>query len=131
MAAAAMAAASRLGTASSRGKESRRPTLEEQDHEHENRDLREDRAERRLDPLVESADSGRRQNRAGELPHATGDDDHEGVDDVVLAERGPDIADLRERGARETRQPGAERERRGIDPAGTDAEARRHPAILG
>ena len=54
---------------------------------HQDRHLAEDGAERRLDALGEAAEAGRGEDRPGELADAAGDDHHERVDDVVLAQR--------------------------------------------
>src|SRR5882724_1571736 len=77
----AMAAASRLGTASPRGEESGRPALQE--------------------------DHRRGQDGPRELPDAARHHHHVGVHDVVLAERWPHVADLGEGGAREAGEAGA------------------------
>src|SRR5262249_16843581 len=122
---------SRVRIAPLRREEPRGPPLDEQDDEDEDQHLAEDGAEGGLDDLVESSDPDRRQDAAQQLADAPGDDDHERVDDVVLAQLGPHVADLGERAPREPGQPGAERERTRIHPARADAETRRHAAILG
>ena len=58
-----------------------------------------------------------------QLADAARDHHHERVDDVVLAEPGPHVADLGERAAGEAGQPAPEREGGGVHPAGADAEA--------
>src|SRR5712671_8062613 len=93
------ATASRLGIPPPRREETGRPPLQEEDDAHQDRHLAEYRAERGLDPLGESAEPGRGQDRPRELTDAAGDDHHERVHDVVLAERRADVADLGERAA--------------------------------
>src|SRR5207245_11740691 len=67
---------SRFGIPPPRREETGRPPLEEQDDGDEDRDLAEDRAERRLDPLGEAAEPRRGENRPRKLADAAGDDDH-------------------------------------------------------
>src|SRR5438876_11649258 len=93
------ATASRFGIPPPRREETGQPPLEEQDDGDEDRDLAEDRTERQLDPLDEAAEPRRSENRPRKLADTTGDDDHERVHDVVLAEGQPDVADLNERAA--------------------------------
>src|SRR5262245_41113264 len=88
------ASRSGFGTTPARREQASRPALQEQDDGDQDRHLREDGAQRRLDALVEAADAGGGQDRAEQLADAAGDDDHERVHDVVLAERGADVADL-------------------------------------
>src|SRR6266508_5511558 len=118
---------SRVRIAPLRREESGRSPLDEQDHENEDDDLAEHGTETRLDDLVEPAYAHRGQDGAEELPHPARHDDHEGVDDVVLAELGADVADLGQRAAGQPRKPGAERERQGVHAARADTEACRHP----
>ena len=76
-----------------------------------------------LSPPIEKA----AHDRADQLPDAAEDDDHEGIDDVVGAERRADGAEQRQRAAGDAGQAGAEREGRRVDDA---ASARRGtPAI--
>ena len=56
-------------------------------------------------------------------PDAAEHHHHEGVDDVALAEVGPDVADLRERAAGEAGDAGAEAERPHVDARGRHADA--------
>src|SRR5207247_2643981 len=104
----AMAAASRLGTASPRGEESGRSALQEDHDRDQDGHLGEHGAERGLDPLVQPADARRGQDGPRELPDAARHHHHEGVHDVVLAERWPHVADLGEGGAREAGEAGDE-----------------------
>src|SRR5215470_679923 len=99
------ATASRFGIPSPGREEARRPPLQEEDDADQDRHLAEDGAERRLDALGEAAEPGRGEDRTGQLADAPGHDHHERVHDVVLAERRPDVADLRERAAGQPREP--------------------------
>ena len=85
---------------------------------------------RRLEQLVDDAQTERRRHRAGQPPDAAQDDDHERVDDVALSQLGPDVAELRERHAAEASDPRAEAEHQRVDPLGRDADAGGHRAIL-
>src|SRR5438046_3474671 len=78
---------SRFRIASPGREQSRRPALQEDDDGEQDRHLGEHGAECRLDALVETADAGRGEDGTCELSHAARDDDHERIDDVVLAER--------------------------------------------
>src|SRR5438309_6773578 len=102
------ATASRLGIAPPRREEPGRPPLQEQDDADEDCHLAEHRAERGLDALGQAAEAGRGQDRPGELADAAGDDHHERVHDVVLAERRADVSDLGESAARQPRVLGSE-----------------------
>ena len=61
---------------------------------------------------------------ARELADAAQHDHHERVDDVALAEVGPDVADLRQRAAGQAGDARAEREGERVDARGVDAHAR-------
>ena len=106
------------------------PLLNEHDDEDEHRDLREYRALPCFKQLVGESESERGINRSGQLPHTAEHDHHERVDDVVLAQIGPDVADLRKRAAGEARDAGAEPERPHVDACGRHADAGRHLAVL-
>src|SRR4030095_2106821 len=106
------------------GEDALRPLLDEDDDEHEHRDLREHGAGPAFDELVEDAEPERRVDGASELPDPAHHDHHEGVDDVALPQVRADIADLRERAARQARDAGTEREGIGVDAAGVHAHAR-------
>src|SRR5687768_4598972 len=97
------------------GEEALRPSLDEEDDEDEDCDLREHGAGPGFEQLVGKAEHERRVDRTGELPDAAEDDDEERVDDVALAEVGPDVVDLRERAAGEAGDAGAEAEGPGVD----------------
>src|SRR2546430_11486078 len=102
----AMAAASRLGTASPRGEESGRSALQEDHDRDQDGHLGEHGAERGLDPLVQPADARRGQDGPRELPDPARHHHHEGVHDVVLAERWPHVAARRAGGSRMTANAG-------------------------
>src|SRR6185436_4242423 len=78
-----------------------RPALDEEDDEDQHHDLRDHRARPGFEELVREAERQRCVDRAGELPDAAEHDHHERVDDVGLPEVRADVADLRERAARE------------------------------
>src|SRR5207245_11175381 len=123
------ATASRLGIAPPRREEPGRPPLQEEDDAHEDRHLAEHRAERGLDALGQAAEAGRGQDRPGELANAAGDDHHEGVHEVVLAERLADVADLGERAAGQTREPRSEGDRGRVRRARAQAKPRADRAV--
>src|SRR5437867_12606502 len=79
------AAASRVGIAPPGREEAGRPPREEQDHRDEDRHLAEDRAERRLDTLGDTAEPRRREERPGQQPDAARDAALKPFHDVVRA----------------------------------------------
>src|SRR5690348_9846409 len=87
-----------------------RTLLDEDDDEYEDRYLREYRARPAFEHLVEHAEPETRIHGAGELSDAAEHHHHERVDDVRLAEIGADVADLRKRATRETRDARAHAE---------------------
>src|SRR5437762_2906364 len=115
MATRARPSVSRFRIASPWREQSRRPALQEDDDGEQDRHLGEHGAERGLDALVEPADARRGEDRPRELADAARHYDHERIDDVVLAERGPDVSDLRQRAAPEARETCAESEGDRID----------------
>src|SRR6266702_2383168 len=84
-AAARKAQRSRVRIASLGREETGRAPLDEQDHEHEYGDL-----------AKHGAEADRGQVGAERLAYPAGHHDHERVHDIVLAELGPDVADLGE-----------------------------------
>ena len=83
--------------------------LEEEDDRAEHEDLAEHGiAEDLLERLIDDADAERADDRAEDIADAADDHGHEGIDDVVLAEAGADIADLREERAGQSGEAAAE-----------------------
>src|SRR6266850_2965177 len=114
---------SRLRIAPLGREEPRWTALDEQDHEHQDQDLPEDRAHPWLDDLVEPADSDRGEDAPGQLPDPARHHHHEGVHDVVLAELRAHVADLGDRATREAGQARPEREGARVHPPRADAQA--------
>src|SRR4029079_9119843 len=108
-----------------------RSLLNKQDDQHQNDDLAEHRAGIGLQELVGDAERKGADERAPEIADSTEYHDHEGIDDVALAEIGTDIVDLRQRNTGEPGDAGAEAEGQGVDAAGADAHGSSHRAILG
>src|SRR5712671_373228 len=104
--------------------------LDEEDDEHEHRDLGEHGALPGFEQLVGEAQPQGRVDRACELPHAAENHHHEGIDDVGLPEIGADIADLRQRAAGQAGNARAQAEGQGIDARGGHADAGSHGAVL-
>src|SRR6266478_690528 len=76
-----------------------RAALDEQDDEDQHQDLAQHRAGIGFEELVDDAERGGADQRAEQVTDAAEHHDHEGVDDVTLAEIGADIVDLAERHA--------------------------------
>src|SRR5712664_2541184 len=112
------------------GEHALRAPLDEDDDEDEHRDLGEHRALPGFKQLVGEAQPQGRVDRAGELPHAAEDHDHEGIDDVGLAEIGADIADLRQRATGQTGDARAQAEGQGVDARGRHADTGSHGTVL-
>src|SRR6266404_2035528 len=91
-------------------------------HEHHNF-AGDGRAGGLLQNLVGSADAQSGEDGANDAANSPQDDRHETVHDVGLAEARTDVADLREEGARQTRQAGAKSEGQHVDAASAHAEA--------
>src|SRR5215831_6300744 len=87
-----------------------RTLLDEQDDQHQDRDLAEHRTGERLEELVGDAERERADQRSPQIADAAEHHHHEAVDDVALAEIGADIVDLRQRDAGEARNSRAEPE---------------------
>ena len=80
--------------------------------------------------LIQIAPCAKRRRRCRRDCRRRQNDDHETINDVVLAEAWADIADLREASARHAGKAGAERKREHVDAISTDAERGSHGTIL-
>src|SRR3954469_11346449 len=87
-----------------------RPFLNEEDDQHQDRDLAEHGTGERLEELVGDAEGEGADQRAPEVSNAAEHHHHERIDDVALPEIGAHIVDLRQRNARNSGDPGAEPE---------------------
>src|SRR6476620_8066196 len=96
-------------------KQPARPALDEQDDEHQHKDLAQHGAGIGFEELVDDAERGRTDQGAEEIADAAEHHDHEGVDDVALAEIGADIVDLAQRHAGEPRDARAQAEGQRVD----------------
>src|SRR5207253_1055048 len=85
-----------------------RTLLDEDDDEDEDRDFREHRARPAFEHLIQHAESEAGVYRARKLADAAEHHDHERVDDIRLPEVRPDVADLREGAAGESRDSRAQ-----------------------
>ena len=104
--------------------------MNEEDDQHQDRDLAEHGAGIGLEELVGDAEREGADQRAPQIPDAAEHHHHEAVDDVALAEIGADIVDLRQRDAGDAGDARAEPEGEGVDAAGADAHRRRHRPVL-
>src|SRR5258708_2417772 len=110
--------------------QSLRALLDEDDDEDEHHDLRDHGARPGLEELVRESEPERRVDGAGELSDAAEHDHHERIDDVRLAEVGPDVADLRERTSGKPGDSRAQAEGPRIDARRWNADAGSHRAVL-
>src|SRR5580658_6381277 len=78
-------------------KQSARPTLDEQDQEHQHEYLRQHRARIRLEELIDDAERVAAQFSAPQITDATEHHHHERVDDIALAEVRADVGELAQR----------------------------------
>src|SRR6185369_15613187 len=83
-----------------------------------------------LEDLVYDAEREGADQRPPEIADPAEDDDHEGIDDVALAEIGADIVDLRQRDATDAGNPRTEAEGERVDAGRADAHGARHFAVL-
>ena len=97
---------------------------------HQDGDLAEHRAGKRLEEFVGDAERERADQRAPQIADAAEHHDHERVDDVALPEIGRDVVDLRQCHAGDAGDAGAEPEGERVDARGADAHGRRHCAVL-
>ena len=81
-----------------------RPLLDEQDDQHEDRDLAQHGAGIGLEEFIGDAERESADQGAPEISDAAEHHDHETIDDIALAEIGADIVDLRQRHAGDARR---------------------------
>src|SRR5436190_17748841 len=121
---------SSLQAAAACHEDSRGTPLEEQDDGGQHRDLSHHGPQPGLEDLIGDTDAERGGDGAEDAADAAEHDDHEAVHDMILAQRGADIADLRQARARHAGEARAEREGHHVHMISADADTGGHRPIL-
>src|SRR5215469_2555819 len=120
----------RLGGSALQGEKSARPPLDEQNDRHQHDDFPEDRAGERLKKFVDDAERKGSDQGPYKIADPAEHDDQKAVDNIDRAEIGADIADLAQRDAGHSGDPGAEPKGQRIDAGAANAHHRGYGTVL-